>query len=149
MSATRRSLIQVSSYPFLSPEWIAAAQAIRDEYRDKVPPPTIAMRANVVLREVPFGDGEIQGFVDTSDGAMILELGALEDPEVTLTTDYATAHALFVSQDASKLMESFMMGKILITGDVAKILGLTPTLDPNEESLALEIRERLEAITAS
>jgi len=102
----------------------------------------------VVLREVPFGDGEIQGFVDTRDGAMILELGALDDPEVTLTTDYSTAHALFVSQDASKLMESFMMGKILITGDVAKVLALSPSLEPNQESLAREIRQRLEAITA-
>lgn len=138
----------MNSYPFLSPEWIEAAQAIRDEYRDRVPPSKIVMRANVVLREVPFGDGEIQGFVDTRDGAMILELGALDDPEVTLTTDYSTAHALFVSQDASKLMESFMMGKILITGDVAKVLALSPSLEPNQESLAREIRQRLEAITA-
>jgi len=138
----------VSPYPFLSPEWIEAAQAIREEYRDQVPPPTIAVRANVVLRDVPFGDGDLHGFVDTSDGAMILEPGALDDPEVTLTTDYATAHALFVSQDASKLMESFMLGKILITGDVAKVLALSPKVEPDQASLAQEIGERLEAITA-
>ena len=76
------------SYPFLSPEWITAAQEIRDEYADRVDPPTMELRANVVVTESPFDDDDIQGYVDTSAGRMAIELGELEDPEITITVPY-------------------------------------------------------------
>ncbi len=136
------------SFPFLSPEWIDAAREIRAEYRDRVPEPEIPMRANVVVREMPFGQNELRGYVDTSDGSIMLEIGELDDPELTVALDYATAQALFVTQDMGKLMEAFMGGKILVTGDVSKILTLSPPTDPEQIALANEIAARVSAITA-
>ena len=68
-----------------------------------------------------------------------------------MTTDYETARALFVDRDPAKVMESFMLGKILVTGDVSKVMGFAgaePPSDPEEIELAKEIASRLAAITA-
>lgn len=138
----------MTAHPFLSPEWIEAARTIRSDFADRLPDPDIPLRANVVVKDAPFDNPEIEGYVDTSDGTLLLELGALADPELTVSTDYATARALFVTQDVSKIMEAFMMGKILITGDVARILSLTPPTDPEQIQLGAEIATRLAAITA-
>ncbi len=113
-----------------------------------MPPPDVPLKANVIVTDTPFEEDEIRGFIDSSDGSIMLELGELDDAELTVKTDYETAQALFVSQDIQKMMESFMTGKILVTGDVAKILMLTPPTDPEQIELAQEIAQRLDEITA-
>ena len=139
----------VSQHEFLSEGWVEAATAIRAEYADQTPDVPMSMRANVVVTDVPFEDGEILGFVDTSDGSLVLERGELEDPELTIKLDNDTAKALFVAQDPAKVMESFMLGKILVTGDVSKLLSMTPPpVEEGQMSLASEIAKRLDAITA-
>ena len=139
----------MSQYEFLSEDWVDAAHAIRAEYADQAPEIEMSMRANVIVTEVPFDDGEILGYVDTSGGSLMLERGELDDPELTIKLDYETAKALFVAQDPGKVMESFMLGKILVTGDVSKILTMTPPpAEPGQMSLASEIAGRLDAITA-
>ncbi len=138
----------MSPHPFLSPDWIAAAHEIREEFLDRLPPPEIAMRANVVITDTPFDQGDVLGFIDTTEGSTQLEVGHLDDPELTIRVDYSTAHALFVTQDTQKLMEAFFGGKILVTGDVSKILTLAPPTDPEQIALGAEIAQRLGAITA-
>ncbi len=138
----------MTSYPFLSPEWIQAAHSIREEYLEDLPDPEIPMRANVVITETPFDGNDVLGFIDTTEGSTQLEVGELENPELTIKLDYETARALFVSQDIQKLMEAFLGGKILVTGDVSKILTLTPPTDPEQIELATEISTRLDDITA-
>lgn len=135
------------SHPFLSADWIEAARAIRVEYDDRIPPPDIPLKANVVVTDVPFDDGEIRGFVDSTNGGLLLEYGELDDAELTVTTDYGTAMAMFVTQEPQAIMESFMLGKILVTGDVSRLLSLSPPTDPAQAELAREIIGRLEAIT--
>jgi hypothetical protein len=135
-------------HAFLSPGWIEAARGIRAEVEGRVPPPDVPLKANVIVTDTPFEEDEIRGFIDSSDGSIMLELGELADAELTVKTDYETARALFVSQDIQKMMESFMTGKILVTGDVAKILMLTPPTDPEQIELAQEIARRLDDITA-
>ncbi len=135
------------AHPFLSPEWIAAAREIRAEYADRIPDPDVPMRANVVVKDMPFGASELAGYVDTSDGSLLLEEGSLEDPELTVTLDYGTAKALFVTQDMGKIMEAFLGGKILVTGDVSRILTLAPPTDPEQLELATELAGRIDAIT--
>lgn len=138
----------MSPHPFLSPEWISAAHAIREEYLDRLPPPALPMRANVVITDTPFDHGDVLGYIDTTEGSTQLEVGELDDPELTIRLDYDTAHALFITQDPQKLMEAFFAGKILVTGDVSKILTLSPPTDPDQIALGAEISERLDAITA-
>ena len=142
------NLNPVSAYPFLSPEWIDAAREIRADFADRLPDPEVPLKANVIIKDTPFETGEIEGYIDSTDGSILLELGQLDEPELTVTTDYGTAQALFVSQDMNKIMESFMTGKILITGDVSRILSLTPPTDPEQIALGGEVAARLSAITA-
>src|SRR3546814_18858856 len=74
----------------LSEEWIAAAEAIREEYAGKAttaPPP---MKMNVVITEVPFGEGSMDAHIDTSDGEMSLDMGHLDGEDLHVTVDYAT-----------------------------------------------------------
>jgi hypothetical protein len=146
--ARASNLQRVSAHPFLSPEWIEAARAIRADFADRIPDPDVPLRANVRINDAPFDDPEIEGYLDTSDGTVLLELGALDDPELTVSTDYATARALFVARDPGKIMEAFMLGKVLITGDVTRILSLTPPTDPEQLALGNEVASRLAAITA-
>lgn len=138
----------MARHDFLSTEWIDAAREIRSEYENRVPVPDVSMKANVVVTGVPFDDGEVRGYIDTTMGSIMLEPGQLDEPELTVTTDYATARALFVSQDLGKIMESFLGGKILVTGDVTRLLAWTPPTDPEQIELATEIAGRLEAMTA-
>lgn len=138
----------MSAHPFLSPEWIEAARAIRADFADRIPDPDEPLRANVRIKDAPFDDPDIEGYLDTSDGTVLLELGALDDPQLTVSTDYATARSLFVARDPGKIMEAFMLGKVLITGDVTRILSLTPPTDPEQLALGNEVASRLAAITA-
>ncbi len=142
----------MAQHAFLSPGWISEARAIRDEYDGRSSTEVEAVRANVVVTDPPFEGGDIVGHVDTTAGSLTIDEGHLDDPEVTVTTDYDTARALFVERDPAKVMESFMLGKILVTGDVSKVMGFAgaqPPTDAEEIELAKEIASRLAAITAS
>ena len=139
----------MSRHLFLSDDWIEAARSIRSEYDDRLPPPPVPIRANVVVTQVPHGDGRMEGHIDTSGGQMIVEHGHLPAPDLTVTVDYATALNAFVVQDLQALMQSFLTGKILVEGDVTKLLALqAPPRDPEAAALAAEVGQRIRAITA-
>ena len=61
----------MAKYAFLSEEWMEAAKAIRDEYKDQVKPPAHSIRMNQVVTDVPFGDGTIEAHLDTSSGEIL------------------------------------------------------------------------------
>lgn len=136
-------------HPFLSDEWIEAARAVRSEYDDRLPPPPLPVRANVVVTEMPHGPGRLNGHIDTSGGQLTVEHGHIEAPDLTVTVDYATARSAFVVQDLQALMQAFFAGKILVEGDVTKLLALqAPPRDPEAAALAAEVGQRIRAITA-
>lgn len=142
----------MAKHPFLSPEWIAEARVIRDEFQGRSTTPTEELRANIVITEPPFSGGDILGHIDTTSGEVKIDEGPLDDPELTVTTDYETAQTIFVDRDPSKAMEAFLLGKVLVTGDVAKVMayaGAPPPTDPEDIKIANEIASRLAAITAS
>lgn len=133
-------------YAFLSDEWMTAAREIRERYSEQLPEVTMSVRINQVITEVPFGDGTVSAYVDTSDGALVLELGELDEPDAVLMTDYHTARAMIVDQDPTIAMQSFMAGKIKVQGDMMKLMAMQTSMPANEfsEQLAAEIQ----AITA-
>jgi hypothetical protein len=135
------------SYPFLSPEWISAAQEIRSEYQDRVEAPALELSANVVITDAPFDDSEIRGYVDSSPGGLSVELGELDEPEIVITLPYEVAHTLFVGRKAEAVMEAFLRGRILVEGDVSKILQLQVSADAKDDPLAREVAARIDAIT--
>lgn len=132
-------------FEFLSTAWIEAARAIRDEYEGRVGPPPVAVRMNQVITDSP--QGTIQAHLDTSSARTRLELGHLTQPDLTVTTDYATAKALFVQQDPAVAMAAFLSGKIRVEGDMAKLLALQAT-SMQVDTLAAEVAARVKAITA-
>jgi putative sterol carrier protein len=133
-------------YDFLSDDWFVAARKIRDEMAPAVAPPTQQVRMNLVITEAPFNDGaEIKTHVDTSNGEVRMDEGHVEDPEITITADYATMKTFFVDQDYAAGMQAYMAGKIKVQGDMTKLLGLQAT---TPDPAAVEIAERIKAITA-
>ena len=66
------------SHQFLSEEWMAAAKAIREKYADQATKVTASIRMNQVITDVPFGDGTVKLFLDTSSGDVVMELGELD-----------------------------------------------------------------------
>jgi len=132
-------------YRFLTDEWIEAAHALREQYADQLPEVTVDVKINQVVTEVPFGDGVLHAYIDSSDGNLELELGELEEPDVTLTTDYDTAKAMVVDRDPAVLMQSFMAGKITIQGDMMKLMAMQASVPVNEASI--ELAAEIQAIT--
>lgn len=139
------------SYPFLSQEWMDAARAIRERYADEVPEVDADLRINVGVTEVPFEDEIVNAYLDTTSGAVVMELGSLDEPDVTVTTDYPTAQALFVDQDPAVAMQAFMNGKVKVQGDMMKLMAMQTSLPSNEssEKIAQEIKDITERPAAT
>ncbi|HUP69238.1 MAG TPA: SCP2 sterol-binding domain-containing protein [Acidimicrobiales bacterium] len=132
------------TYPFLSDDWMAAAQKIRDEYAGRLEAgETPEVRLNQIITDVPFCEEAINLHVDSTAGRMSLAAGHLEDAEVTVTLDYDTARAIFL--DPVTAVQHFMSGKIKVEGDMTKLMGLmqSPTADPD----AADVQKRLAEIT--
>jgi putative sterol carrier protein len=135
----------VASYVFLSQEWVDAARAVREEYRGKVRPMTHAMKMNQVITDVPFGTGTIESHLDSTSGELELEFGHVDDPDVTVTMDYATAKAIFVDGNPSAGMQAFMAGKIKVQGDMTKLMAMQQA---SPDPLAIEAAMRIKELTA-
>ncbi len=129
------------THMFLSDGWIDAAREIRTRYEDQLPAVTQTIRINQVITEVPFGDGTVKAYIDTSSGSLVLELGELDDPDAVLMTDYGTARAMLVDRNPAIAMQSFMAGKIKIQGDMMKLMALQTAIPTNEfsDQVAAEI----------
>lgn len=131
-------------YQFLTDEWIDAAKAIRNEASGDAAAPAHQMRMNQIIVEVPFGDGTVHSHLDTTDGGVKMELGHLENPDLTVTLDYATAKAILVDGNPQAGMQAFMAGKIKVDGDMSKLMAMQAgPVDP----AAAEVAEKIKAIT--
>ncbi len=131
-------------HKFLSEEWMEEARKIREEYAGKAAPPAHEVRMNQVVTDVPFGEGSIDAHMDTSGGESKMELGHLENPDLTVTLDYDTAKAILVDGNPQAGMQAFMAGKIKVQGDMTKLMALQSAApDP----VQAEIAEKIKAIT--
>jgi putative sterol carrier protein len=134
----------VAKHAFLSDDWMTEARKIREEYAGKVPAPAHAVRMNMVIKEVPFGEGTINAHLDSSEGEARMEIGHLETPDVTVTTDYDTAKAIFIDGNPQAGMQAFMAGKVQIQGDMTKLMaGMQQAPDP----VAAEVQGKIKEIT--
>lgn len=129
-------------FPFLSDDWVEQARKLKAEYGDRSSGLALDVRMNLVVTEVPFGDGTRNAHLDTTSGEMVVELEHLDEPDVTVTLDYDTAKAILVEQNPQAGMQAFMAGKIRIDGDMSKLLALqvSPS-DPVHAEIAEKVRE--------
>ena len=141
----------MSAYPFLSPEWIDAVSAIRDEFRGDDPVIDIPIRANVTITDAPFDEPTITGHVDTTGVALSLEIGHLDESDFALEMTYDTAYTMFVDRDPQALLGILVGGDVKLTGDSSKILGLAgmaaPPADGDTTSVAREVVRRIDDVT--
>jgi hypothetical protein len=138
-------MVGAMSHPFLSAEWIDAARSIRERHAANGNPIAAAVKINLVVNDSPFGDEPITSYVDTTSGALVMELGQVDEPDATVTTDYETAKSLFLATDPAAGMQAFMAGKLLVQGDMMKLVVL-PTLAA-ADSAAQAASEEIRAIT--
>ncbi len=132
-------------YPFLSDEWIEEAHAIRGEFQEHTPAINHPVRMNLVISEMPFGSGDtLEAHLDTTHGELDIDKGHVEDADLKVTLDYATAKAILVDRNSQAGMQAFMAGRIRVEGDMAKLMAIqTGSPDPRAEEMA----ERLRSIT--
>lgn len=130
---------------FLSKEWLEAAHAIREEYEGKAGDPPAAVRMNLNIKECPEGlgdDGVVAAHVDSTGGEVDLDLGHLDKPEVTVTVAYGVAKSFIVEGDVSAVMQAFMSGNMMATGDISKLMAMqTGAPDPIQLEIAGKIKD--------
>jgi putative sterol carrier protein len=132
------------AYKFLSEEWIDAAKKIREEHGGSGGgAPAHSVKMNQVITDVPFGDGTINAHFDTSSGEMKMDLGHIDDAELTVTLDYETAKAILVDGNPQAGMQAFMAGKIKVQGDMTKLMAMQQggAPDPAQAEIAKKIQE--------
>ncbi len=135
----------MEKYQFLSPEWIDKVKEIRESHRDGEGPLKATIRMNQLVTDLPFGSNELRTFVDTSSGILEIELGELENPDVSVVIDYDTAKAIFVDLDSQAAIQAFMAGKIKVTGDLTKLMALQGSMAPNDTGI--KIAQMIKEIT--
>jgi putative sterol carrier protein len=119
---------------------------VRERHAGAGEPIAQAIRINLIVNDTPFADGSVQSYLDTSSGQTVLELGQLDEPDVTVTTDYETAKAIFATQDPAAGMQAFMAGKVVVQGDMMRLMMLPALLaaNPQAEQISAEIRDLTE-----
>lgn len=135
-------------YTFLSDDWFEAIEALREEYDDRLPEIPVDAKVNVTVRETPFSDTELQLHVDTTGGYPVLVRQHLDGPDLSVTTDYGVATNLFVQRDPQLVMQSFLEGRILVQGDITKVMTLAQVdpgaIDPAAGEFAAKVIELTE-----
>ncbi len=132
--------------PFLSEEWMTEARVIRAKYEGQTSAVAQSIRVNQVITGAPFGEGTVKAYIDTSSGSVVMELGELEAPDVTVTVDYDTARKMFVDGDQAAAMQAFMSGKIKVQGDMMKMMALQTAMPTDDATKA--IAEEIKGITS-
>ena len=125
------------AYQFLSDEWVEAARKIRAESGGTKAAQPVKM--NLVITDMPFGDGSVDAHMDSTSGEVQLDLGHVENPDVTATLDYETARAMIVDANPQAGMQAFMAGKIKLQGDMTKAMALQG--GPTDPELTAKIKE--------
>ena len=134
----------MATYLFLSDDWLDEARAIRAEYEGRGGTIEHSIRMNLIVVEVPFGDGAVHAHVDTSTGELVLDIGHIDPVDLKVTIGYDIARALLVEGNPQAGLQAFMQGKIKVEGDIAKLMALqTASPDPS----AAEMAARIQAIT--
>ena len=137
-----------NAHPFLSDEWLVEARRIREDYEGQVEAGAQPIRMNQVITDVPFGEGIIHSHLDSSSGAMDIDTGHLDAPDVTVTLDYETAKIIFVDGNFQAGMQAFMEGRVKVQGDLAKLIAVQQQQQTAPSPRAAEVQQRIKEITA-
>ena len=139
----------MGTHPFLSPGWLEAAIALREELAPTAPAARQSARVNLVVTDAPFSGGEFRAYIDTEAGGPLPMPGKLEDPDATVILDYPAALAAFVTDDPDTVTHGFLTGTLRVEGDLALVLILFGEGMTDEQAhFARHAQSRLRTITA-
>src|SRR6266545_2638615 len=90
---------------------------------------------NLKITASPF-DGDLIMHMAATGGTADWGKGHLDDADVTLTLAYDTARAIFVDGNPQAAIEAFMAGRIIVQGDITKLM-MTQGSGPGSAASAL------------
>jgi hypothetical protein len=132
----------VTKHPFLSDPWFDEVRRLHDAAGGAAPEGA-EVRMNLMIQSTPF-DGDLPMHLAGADGRADWGKGHLDDAEVTLTLAYDTAKAIFVEGNPQAAIEAFMAGRIIVQGDITKLMVMQPT---GPGSTGSELTKALQKIT--
>lgn len=104
---------------FLSDEWAGAVtDALNNHpgFKSSVGSADLALQ----FKTTDAPDGEVNYYLTTAGGTASLQMGIVDDPDVTITQNYDTASA--ISKGELNTQTAFMTGKIKVAGNLAKLM---------------------------
>lgn len=110
----------MAKHVFLSEDWFSEIRRLQAAHSD-VAPAEIDIRMNLTITGTPFGADRPMHMITASGQA---EWGEhhVPDADVTLTLEYGTAKEIFVGGNPQAAIEAFMAGKIIMQGDLTKLM---------------------------
>jgi hypothetical protein len=114
------------SYPFLSDAWFdAVEQLLAEEGAVDAEVGDLGdlgdMVVNATVTATPFGaDRELH--LGAIDGNPVWGHGHTEPADLVIVTDYATARQIFLGGDPQAVMQAFLLGKLVVSGDLGKLV---------------------------
>jgi SCP-2 sterol transfer family len=126
----------VAKYQFLSDEWFAVVDQLVEEHGAEAPGSANVVM-NLTVTDTPF-DAERRLHLGVRGGQAHWGIGHVDDADLHVTTDYATAKEVFVSGDPAAGMQAFMSGRVKVQGDMAKLLASQAGGGPTGSASALQ-----------
>jgi putative sterol carrier protein len=130
---------------FLTDEWLEKAKAIREEYAGKAGAPPHQVKMNLNIKDCPDGVGSggvVEAHMDTTSGEVDMDMGHLDEPQLTVTLPYDVAKAILVDGNPQAGMQAFMSGQIQVTGDMTKLMAMqSGAVDPVQAEIAAKIKD--------
>lgn len=124
---------------FLSDAWFDEVQKLIAAAGDlNLPAPMKNVKVNVTIKRA---SGDVPVFLE--DG--VVAKGHRDGADATITLDEALAKKLFVEADAAAGVQAFMLGQLVIDGDLGKVVAMQ-TAEPSPQQVALA--KKIAAITA-
>ena len=125
------------------PKWLTQAWFDQQKQlaQDQPERPGASARMQYIVKGGP--DGDVSYYWVLEDGKLLEDqLGTIDDPELTLTLNYADAKMI----QEGKLDEqaAFMQGKVKAEGNMAKLMALMPITNSPEYK---DLQEKLRAVT--
>ena len=113
----------MAKHPFLSDPWFDEVRRLHDAVGGAAPKGA-EIRMNLTITTAPFEGGDLSMHMAAADGRADWGKGHLDDADVTLTLSYDTARAIFVDGNPQAAIEAFMAGRIIVQGDITKLMAV-------------------------
>jgi hypothetical protein len=132
----------VAKHPFLSDAWFDEVRRLH-EAAGNAAPEGADIRMNLMITATPFDGGDLPMHMAAAGGQAEWGKGHLDDADVTLTLGYDTARAIFVDGNPQAAIEAFMAGRIIVQGDITKLMAM----QTGPGAAAAELTKALQDIT--